>query len=190
MKDLSDLDEVESAARDLLARGVGIVVVTLGADGALIVTPESAQHVPGYKVDVVDTTGAGDAFNGALAVALAEGTPLPDAVKFANAAAALQVTKVGTAPAMPYRADVIACWTRPPLESRRPSPRSPRLGLQAGMGVVVHSSLRSLGHVEGGAQTVVEALMEIITPEGTLVMPSFNHDVSIPRGRSRLLPSR
>ena len=50
------------------------------------------------------------------------------------------------------------------------------------MGVIVHSSLRSLGHVEGGAQTVVEALMEIITPEGTLVMPSFNHDVPFREG--------
>lgn len=105
---LSGLDEVESAARGLLAHGVGTVIVTLGADGALIVTPESAQHVPGYKVGVVDTTGAGDAFNGALAVGIAEGTALPDAVKFANAAAALQVTKIGTAPAMPYRADVVA----------------------------------------------------------------------------------
>jgi len=57
---------------------------------------------------VVDTTGAGDAFNGALAVALAEGQPLADAVAFANVAAALQVTKLGTAPAMPYRDDVEA----------------------------------------------------------------------------------
>ena len=105
-KNLTGLNEVEAAARDLLAHGVGTVVVTLGADGALIVTPGSVQHVQGYKVEVVDTTGAGDAFNGALAVALAEGHPLPEAVRFANAAAALQVTKVGTAPAMPYRRDV------------------------------------------------------------------------------------
>ena len=56
------------------------------------------------------------------------------------------------------------------------------LGLKAGMGVVVHSSLRSLGHVEGGAQTVVGALMDIITSEGTLVMPSFNHDVPFREG--------
>ena len=115
LKDLSDLDEVETVARGLMAHGVGIVVVTLGADGALIVTPESSQHVPGYKVDVVDTTGAGDAFNGALAVAIAEGTALPDAVKFANAAAALQVTKIGTAPAMPYRTDVVALLNAPAL---------------------------------------------------------------------------
>jgi ribokinase len=105
-ENLTGLEEIESAARELLARGVGSVVVTLGADGALIVTRNTVQHVPGYTVEVVDTTGAGDAFNGALAVALAEGRTLPEAVDFANAAAALQVTKVGTAPAMPYRRDV------------------------------------------------------------------------------------
>ncbi|MBN2390760.1 MAG: ribokinase [Anaerolineae bacterium] len=105
-ENLSGLNDIESAAHKLLDRGVGTVVVTLGAEGALIVTRDAAQHVPGYKVDVVDTTGAGDAFNGALAVALAERRPLAEAVDFANAAAALQVTKVGTAPAMPYRCDV------------------------------------------------------------------------------------
>jgi ribokinase len=106
LEDLTGLEEIETATRELLDRGVGAVVVTLGAEGALIVTLDAVQYVSGYKVDVVDTTGAGDAFNGALAVALAEGRTLPEAVDFANAAAALQVTKVGTAPAMPYRRDV------------------------------------------------------------------------------------
>jgi ribokinase len=92
----------------LLETGVGIVVITLGANGALVVTDDGQEHVPGQRVEVVDTTGAGDAFNGALAVALAEGKELTTAVAFANACAALQVTKVGTAPAMPYRADVEA----------------------------------------------------------------------------------
>ncbi|MGC9396579.1 MAG: ribokinase [Anaerolineae bacterium] len=105
-KELTHLAEVETAARVLLDRGVGAIVVTLGAEGALIVARDAIRHVPGYKVDAVDTTGAGDAFNGALAVALAEGRQLAEAVDFANAAAALQVTKVGTAPAMPYRRDV------------------------------------------------------------------------------------
>jgi len=73
-----------------------------------VVTSGGAELVPGFKVEVVDTTGAGDAFSGALAVALAEGADLAAAVAFANAAAALQVTKLGTAPAMPYRADVDA----------------------------------------------------------------------------------
>lgn len=105
---VSNLEEAQSAGRYLLAQGVGAVVITLGALGALIVTHEGAQHIPGWRVQAVDTTGAGDAFNGALAVALAEGHPLPQAVAFANAAAALQVTRIGTAPAMPTRAEVEA----------------------------------------------------------------------------------
>jgi ribokinase len=98
--------EAEAAAQQLLAQGVGIAVITLGAQGALIVTPTDTRHVPGQQVEVVDTTGAGDAFNGALAVALAEGKELVEAVAFSNAAAALQVTRFGTAPAMPYRDEV------------------------------------------------------------------------------------
>jgi ribokinase len=98
--------EVEEAAQKLLAQGVGTVVVTLGAKGALIVTPDETQRVPGQPVKVVDTTGAGDAFNGALAVALAEAKELVKAVAFANTVAALQVTRLGTAPAMPYRDEV------------------------------------------------------------------------------------
>jgi ribokinase len=100
--------EAEAAARQLLAQGVGTAVITLGAKGALIVTPTETGHVPGQQVEVVDTTGAGDAFNGALAVALAEGKELVEAVAFSNAAAALQVTRFGTAPAMPYRDEVEA----------------------------------------------------------------------------------
>jgi ribokinase len=100
--------EAEVAAGRLLADGVGVAVITLGAKGALIVTPEETHHVPGQRVEVVDTTGAGDAFNGALAVGLGEGKELVEAVAFANAAAALQVTRLGTAPAMPYRDEVEA----------------------------------------------------------------------------------
>lgn len=105
---VTGISEADVAARSLLDVGVGTVVVTLGANGVLIVSRSGAQHVPGRRVTVVDTTGAGDAFNGALAVALAEGGSMGEAVSFANAAAALQVTKIGTASAMPYRADVEA----------------------------------------------------------------------------------
>ncbi len=103
-----DLKEAETAARQLLAKGVGAAVVTLGAQGALVVTSTGLERVPGRRVEVVDTTGAGDAFSGALAVALAEGKDLTEAVAFANAAAALQVTRLGTAPAMAYRNEVEA----------------------------------------------------------------------------------
>lgn len=98
--------QAKSAGDILLNNGVHAVVLTLGAEGAMIVTQQDSILVPAFQVEVVDTTGAGDAFNGALAVAIAEGYTLQDAVTFANATAALQVTKVGTAPAMPPRCDV------------------------------------------------------------------------------------
>ena len=102
--------DVETAARTLLTRADQTAVVTLGGQGAQIVTRDASILVPTFEVDVVDTTGAGDAFNGGLAVALAEGKPLTDAVRFANAAAALCVTKRGTARSTPYRADVDALY--------------------------------------------------------------------------------
>jgi ribokinase len=103
---VSTLAQAKSAGEILLDFGVKAAVLTLGAEGALIVTRQEGLFVPAFQVEVVDTTGAGDAFNGAFAVALGEGRALKEAVTFANAAAALQVTKVGTAPAMPYRCDV------------------------------------------------------------------------------------
>lgn len=104
--------DVEAAARGLLTRPDQIALVTLGAQGAQIVAPGVSKVVPSYKVEAVDTTGAGDAFNGALAVALAEGMDLEEALRFANAAAALSVTKPGAAPSTPYRADVDALRAR------------------------------------------------------------------------------
>ncbi len=104
--------EAEAAADYILDCGVKTAVITLGAGGALVATRQAKHVLPAYRVKVVDTTGAGDAFNGALAVAFAEGQPLTGAVTFANAAAALQVTKVGTAPAMPYRSEVEALLRR------------------------------------------------------------------------------
>ena len=101
-----NIQEAEAAARNLIATGVGAAVITLGAKGALVVTPKQTEHVPGRPVQVVDSTGAGDAFSGALAVALGEGKDLVAAVDFANAAAAIQVTRPGTAPAMPYRREI------------------------------------------------------------------------------------
>ena len=102
----ADAADVEAAARSLLTRPDQIALVTLGAQGAQIVAPGLSKVVPSYKVEAVDTTGAGDAFNGALGVALAEGMDLEEALSFANAAAALSVTKPGAAPSTPYRADV------------------------------------------------------------------------------------
>ena len=90
----------------MLTRDDQTAVVTLGAQGARIVRPGESHLVPPFAVDVVDTTGAGDTFNAALAVGLSESKALGDAVRFANAAAALCVTKPGAADSAPYRADV------------------------------------------------------------------------------------
>jgi len=103
-------DDVASAARALLSRADQTAVVTLGAQGARIVTQEETSLTPTFAVEAVDTTGAGDSFNAALAVGLAEGMALGDAVRFANAAAALCVTKPGAADSAPCRADVDALY--------------------------------------------------------------------------------
>ena len=104
------ISDVATAARSLLTRADQTAVVTLGAKGAQIVSYASSTRVETFNVDVVDTTGAGDAFNGGLAVALSEGMALLEAVRFANAAAALCVTKAGTARSTPYRQAVAALF--------------------------------------------------------------------------------
>jgi ribokinase len=100
---------VASAARAaavLRARSVPTVIVTLGARGAFVSSEGIEQLVPGFKVRAVDTTAAGDIFNGALAVALAEDQPLPQAIRFANAAAAISVTRLGAQPSAPLRRQI------------------------------------------------------------------------------------
>lgn len=94
------------AAAKLRARGVETVILTLGARGAFIADADGNRRVPGFKVKAVDTTAAGDIFNGALAVALAENKPLDDAVRFANAAAAISVTRLGAQPSAPSRKEI------------------------------------------------------------------------------------
>jgi ribokinase len=101
-----DLREAESAAREFLSRGAGAVVLKLGEKGALLVTPETVEHFPAHKVQVVDTTAAGDAFTAALAVFRAEGLPLREAVALANCAGALAATRPGAQPSMPTRREV------------------------------------------------------------------------------------
>lgn len=94
------------ATRKLRARGVQTVILTLGSRGAFLAGDGHEQLVPGYKVKAVDTTAAGDIFNGALAVALAEGSSLLEAVRFANAAAAISVTRLGAQPSAPTRREI------------------------------------------------------------------------------------
>lgn len=94
----------ESAARALHARGVGAVVVTLGAEGAYVLAGDGDARVPAFApTRVLDSTAAGDCFTGALAVALGEGQAMTEAVRFANAAASLSVEAAGAQPSLPNR---------------------------------------------------------------------------------------
>ena len=95
-----------SAAAHLLAQGVRAVVIKLGPRGAFVHDGGRTAMVQGIHVDAIDTTAAGDAFAGALAVGLAEGKDLIEAVHFANAAGAIKVTRRGAQPSMPFRAEL------------------------------------------------------------------------------------
>jgi ribokinase len=104
---LTGEDDPERAARALRARTGAPVIVTLGGDGVLVLEHDDAiERIPAPKVDVVDTTGAGDTFNGALAAELAAGRALTDAARFAVAAAARSTTGEGARGGMPRREDV------------------------------------------------------------------------------------
>ena len=103
------VDDARRAAADLVRRGARNALITLGDKGALLHGADGDHMVPAFPVEkVVDTTGAGDAFNAGFAVALAEGRSPPDAVRFGCAVAGLSVQKPGTAPSMPTRAEIEA----------------------------------------------------------------------------------
>ena len=103
---VDDISGAEQAASRLLEKDLDTVIITLGSKGAYFKTRNHSELVPGFNVDAVDATGAGDVFNGALAVAMAENKPIGDAVLFANAAAALSVTKLGAQPSAPLKKDI------------------------------------------------------------------------------------
>ncbi|MHC5060528.1 MAG: ribokinase [Planctomycetota bacterium] len=94
------------AADVLMGKGIETVLLTMGSRGAYIATAEFKELIAGFKVKAVDATAAGDVFNGALAVAIAQEKPLREAVSFANAAAALSVTKLGAQPSAPTKEDI------------------------------------------------------------------------------------
>ena len=96
------------AAGTLLNRGIPTVVVKLGPLGAYYATQQGGEYLRAFTVEAVDSVGAGDAFNGALAVAIAEGSDLSQAVRMASAAGALAVTRVGAQDSMPFRQEVDA----------------------------------------------------------------------------------
>jgi ribokinase len=104
---VASVADAEKAANSLLARGVRNVILTRGAQGALVKTRSITEYVDAFDAGpVVDTTGAGDAFNGGFAVALSEGLNVVDATRFGCVVAGLSVTRHGTAPSMPRRAEV------------------------------------------------------------------------------------
>ncbi|MER2107649.1 MAG: ribokinase [Solibacillus sp.] len=105
--EVTDEASALEAAKKMYALGVPNVIITLGSKGAFVYQGDQGQLISSYNVAVIDTTGAGDAFNGGLAHFLSEGYELEEAVKNSNAVAALSVTKVGTAPAMPSKADIL-----------------------------------------------------------------------------------
>jgi ribokinase len=116
-RQVAGVPDAGRAGHALRTSGVGTAVVTVGAAGAVCVDAAGTVHVPGFSVAPVDTVGAGDAFNGALATLLGAGAPLTDALVVANAAGGLACTRRGAIDALPSRAEVEALLRR---EGRRP----------------------------------------------------------------------
>jgi len=100
------LSGAEEAAKKLRDKGAQIILITLGKDGVLLFEKGISQHFPAVKVNSIDSTGAGDSFIGSLAFAISNGQELPDAIRFANSAAALSVTKIGTQTSFPTLIEV------------------------------------------------------------------------------------
>ncbi|MBC8098890.1 MAG: ribokinase [Armatimonadetes bacterium] len=110
---IDTLAAAETATQQLLARGVAQVIIKLGADGIFYADAHGSQHLPTFAVTVVDTVGAGDAFNGGLAAGIHSGLPLIEALRWGLASGALCVTKRGAQIAMPSRAELLALLARP-----------------------------------------------------------------------------
>lgn len=109
------LDDAPELARALRSRGPQTVILKLGDQGALLWNGSGARHFPAFPVRVVDSTAAGDTFNAGLGIALAEGRPIEEAIPFANAAAAISVTRMGAQASAPNRAEVDALLASRPL---------------------------------------------------------------------------
>ena len=103
----SNQEEASKAAKLLLEKGAGTAVIKLGSKGVYYENKEESGFVPPYKVNPIDTVAAGDAFNAGLAVAISEGKPLAEAVRWGAAAGAIATTRKGALPAMPYREEVL-----------------------------------------------------------------------------------
>ncbi len=102
------IEDCRKAAEKFFEMGVKNVIITLGVRGAYFADGKREITVPSVKVKAVETTGAGDAFNGGLATAIAEGMPIETALKFATCTSAISVTRLGSSPSMPYRHEILA----------------------------------------------------------------------------------
>lgn len=103
---VTDMESARRAAQAIGEKGIENVVITLGKDGAYVKEKDEYNMIPAKEVETIDTTGAGDVFCGAFSVYLSEGHPVTEAVKFANAAAAIAVTRIGAQSAIPYKREV------------------------------------------------------------------------------------
>ena len=119
-EEVAGVEGARTAGRRLVSLGVRAVVVTLGADGAVLVDAGSSIHVPAFAVSPVDTVGAGDAFNGALATLLAARAPVEAALVVANAAGGLTCTRRGAVDALPTRPEVEALLAHAERRPRTP----------------------------------------------------------------------
>lgn len=120
--EVTDVDRAEEAAARLQEQGVPAVLIKMGAKGALLVDDAGSYYVPAVSVDPVDTTAAGDAFNGALAAALSAGLDVRAAMRWASVASALSVTKEGAIPSLPAAAEVAAFIAQRPELADTPVP--------------------------------------------------------------------
>ena len=103
---VTDMASAQLAADALHAKGIELVMITLGSQGVWVSQNGNGQQVEGFRVEATDTTGAGDTFNGALLTGLQEGRKLDEAIRFAHAAAAISVTRMGAQTSIPHRSEV------------------------------------------------------------------------------------
>jgi len=120
--EVTDPDSAARAAARLRQKGVPHVIITLAEQGLVVDAPRLHKHLPAFRVKPVDTTAAGDVFCGALAVACTEGRPLLEALRFAQAAAAISVTRFGAQRSAPTRAEILRFLEDHARESQRPQP--------------------------------------------------------------------
>jgi len=118
---VTTIEDAGQAADKLLAKGVETVILTLGTRGSFVANKDGKKLVSSFKVKPIDTTGAGDIYNGVLAVALAEGKPIMEAARYANAAGAISVTILGAQPSAPTRKEIEAFLAKTKGRKQKPT---------------------------------------------------------------------